>query len=111
MTDDEKIDLSALDPSYDPARWTQLVEAATERALARRLATLTVSRQLSAWAQPTLALAAALSLMVWAGALLGLGARSDTRDPVEQLSQWAVNNQVPSTTNVFETFGVAHGPQ
>jgi hypothetical protein len=106
MHEGDKLDLTALDPTQDSARWARLVQTVSERAIAHR-ARLTVSRQLLVWAQPTLALAAAVSLMIWAGALLG--ARDETHDPVDQLSQWAAGDEMPSTTNIFETFGVAHG--
>jgi len=61
--DDDRVDLSALDPARDPARWSALVTAAAARAAARRRASL--SRAVAGYGLPAFALAAAAALAIW----------------------------------------------
>jgi hypothetical protein len=63
--DDDRVDLSALDPARDPARWEARVLAAATaaRAAARRRASL--SRTLAGYGVPAFALAAAAALAIW----------------------------------------------
>jgi hypothetical protein len=69
---DRKIDLTALDPSRDEARWERMVRSVATRgaegAARRRPGPLLL--QLAAWARPALACAAALALAVWVPAWL-----------------------------------------
>jgi hypothetical protein len=63
--DDDRVDLSALDPERDPARWEAriLAAAASARAAARRRTSL--SRTLAGYGIPAFALAAAAALAIW----------------------------------------------
>ncbi len=61
--DDDRVDLSALDPARDPARWDALIAGAVARAAARRRASL--SRALAGYAIPAFTLAAAAALAIW----------------------------------------------
>lgn len=61
--DDDRVDLSALDPARDPARWNALVTATAARAAARRRASL--ARTLTGYGLPAFALAAAAALAIW----------------------------------------------
>ena len=56
--DEQKIDMSAVDPSRDPERWETLVQSVAARALETRRRRLTVGHQLLSWARPALAIAA-----------------------------------------------------
>ena len=87
----DKLDFSALDPSrQDAAAWERRIRTVVARATAARR--WTVARQLSSWARPAVALAAAAALFSWAGLWLTLEAAaptSDVRDPHVLLSRWA----------------------
>jgi hypothetical protein len=118
--DDERIDLSALDPARDGKRWDEMVDSVAARALAARRRSTggaspgPVALQLVAWARPALALAAALALVVWAAALAAGGAArasapGTTRtEPAFALSAWAMQDELPSTEDVLETLGGDH---
>jgi hypothetical protein len=102
---EDRIDLSALDPTRDRERWNGMVASLTERAIARSLARRSVAGQLTAWARPTLAFAAALSLLVWVGALREQ--TSAKQDAIDLLSNWASQGELPATPNILETFNGA----
>lgn len=99
MSDPERIDFGALDPTRDRARWEAQVESVVARALARRRS---VPRQLVAWRRPTLAAAALLAAAVWIALVWRAPDRSD---PVAQLSEWAQNDEVPAPARILELFG------
>jgi hypothetical protein len=103
--DDERIDLSALDPSRDRVRWNARVAAVTNEFVARQRARRSIAGQLAAWARPTLALAAALCLIVWVGALRH---HETTQDTVDVLSTWATSGELPPTSSILETFNGAN---
>jgi hypothetical protein len=102
---DEAVDLSALDPSRDTKRWDRLIASVAGRALASRRQRMTVSYQLLSWARPTLAVAAAAALAVWAGALLGGQDASHSADPAIQLAQWAHEGEAPEPSKVLRVLG------
>lgn len=106
MEDDEdKIDLTALDPMRDSEHWNRLVVSITDRARTRVRAKRSVTGQLAAWARPTLAVAAALCLIVWLGALSQRDSAGE--DAVELLSHWANGAELPATSNILEAFNGA----
>jgi hypothetical protein len=110
---DERIDLSLLDPSRDPKRWERLVASVTSRALAAHRRRLTISYQLTAWARPALALAAAAALASWVGTVVaptrnGSAARTEP-EPAYVLSAWANGDDVPATPRILEVLGGSHG--
>jgi hypothetical protein len=106
---DERIDLSSVDPSRDAQRWDQLVESVASRAWSARQRRFTVGYQLSAWARPGLAIAAAVALTIWAGALTGTGrdtqAAQNQQEPAFALSEWAANDEVPDTSKILTVLG------
>ena len=61
--DDDRVDLSALDPARDPARWSTFVAATAARAAARRRASL--ARAVTGFGVPAFALAAAAAVGIW----------------------------------------------
>lgn len=72
--EDERLDLSPLDPTRDAVRWERLIRSVTDRAapeLARRAARRSLAGTVAAWARPTLAAAAALVLLAFAVARSG----------------------------------------
>jgi hypothetical protein len=110
MMDDEqdRIDLTLLDPSRDRAHWNALVDSITRRALLKQRARSSVTGQLAAWARPTLAVAAALCLLVWASALTWQ--RRANQDAVDLMSSWASSSELPGTSNILDAFeGAADG--
>ena len=110
--DDERIDLSALDPSRDAARWDQMIESVAARALEARSRPSPVALQVVAWAPAALVLAAAAALVVWL-APTGSGTPAAT-PPAQQpaafaLAQWASSGELPKTAELLETLGGDHG--
>lgn len=109
MSEEREIDFTLLDPSRDRAHWEQMIDSVVERTCARRRSH-SVGAQVRAWARPALAMAAAMALAVWAGALLS-DAPTPPADPAQLLSQWAVSGEVPSTTKILEVLGGDHVAQ
>ena len=69
--DDDRIDLSPLDPSRDQLRWERMVRAVAARGRASRSLPEAVLRDLVRLARPVLAVAAALALVAWLPSLVG----------------------------------------
>jgi len=107
--DDSPIDLSSLDPSREPERWKQLIDKIAWQARAAHRSRTSVSHQLVAWTVPALAIAAALALVVWAGALsvaqTGEVARQSTSDPAFVLARWAMTDERPATSAIWQVLG------
>ena len=108
----DRIDLSMLDPSRDQPRWEQTVQSVASRAWAARRRRLSIGGQLSVWARPVLAIAAAVSLVSWAGALTSNSSKpanvSDQQEPAAVLLQWANNDEVPPTSQILQVLGEGH---
>lgn len=109
--DDERIDLSPLDPSRDAARWDQMIESVATRASAGRQRPSPVAVQVVAWAPAALLLAAAAALVVWL-APTGDSARapsSGAQQPAAlALARWASTGELPETSDLLETLGGEH---
>jgi hypothetical protein len=107
--DDERLDLSAIDPYNNRQAWDRLAGSIAAQAWSVRRRRLTIGFQLLAWAHPVLAVAAMLALFSWAGALAASG--QDTtktvlpEDPVLALVKWAERDELPSTARVFYVMG------
>ena len=104
--DDDRVDLSALDPAHDPARWNAFViaTAAAASAAARRRASL--SRALAGYGIPAFALAAAAALAIWLLAP-ARGAPAMTREPYSEsdgLVGWALRG-VPDGAGLLSSLG------
>jgi len=110
MTDDP-IDLSALDPSRDRARWEARIAAVSSRALMRRQRRLRVGDQLVAWARPALAVAASLALAAW-GSAWAFGGNppvpAQRTDPAIELARWASTGELPAMPQLIQLVGDAH---
>jgi hypothetical protein len=104
MSEDDKIDFRALDPSTDAVTWSLRVAEVAERGRARARRR-SVPRQLRAWARPTLVLAAALAAAVWAGAFLAGPRDADATEPAYVVAQWAANEARPSPRQILEVLG------
>jgi len=102
--DPDRVDLSALDPSRDPARWEAMVRRTAARGLARRRAS--VASQIAAWSRPALALAAGVALVVWTGTLAYTPTAES--DPAGKLLEWASTDSSPATSEILETLGSRH---
>jgi hypothetical protein len=111
--DEQKIDLSVLDPSREPERWEKLIRSVARRALAARRRRLTVGYQLLAWARPALAIAAAAALVSWAGNLASPGPTATVaeseEDPAIVLARWASSDERPPATKILRVLGERHG--
>ncbi|MCC6897420.1 MAG: hypothetical protein IT377_00520 [Polyangiaceae bacterium] len=111
MTDDP-VDLSALDPARDPANWEARIAAVTTRALAARRRKVSVESQLALWARPSLAVAASLALITWAG-VWAFGGRAPAAprsgDPAIELARWASTGELPATPQLMKLLGDSHG--
>jgi hypothetical protein len=112
--DDDRIDLSSLDPSRDAARWEARIQAVAALAAARRRPSL--ERQLLRWARPALALAAGVALAVWATALqtedplTGAAALRGESQRTEALMGWAETGKLPGTLDALTLLGGSNGP-
>jgi hypothetical protein len=111
--DEQKIDLSVVDPSRDAARWERLVQSVARRAVAARRRRLTVGGQLLAWARPALAIAAGVALVSWVGSLASpepdAPVAESQEDPAIVLARWASSDERPSATKILRVLGERHG--
>jgi len=105
--DDDRVDLSALDPARDPARWNTLVTTVSARAAARRRASL--SRVLAGHAVPAFALAAAAALAIWVFApARGVPATTtETYSESDGLAGWALRGS-PDGAGLLTSLGGSH---
>ncbi len=113
--DDDRIDLSAFDPTRDEAHFDRLVDSIMVRAadqLAERRASSSPLMQLVQWRRPMLA-AAAVIAMVSVGVLWQVqspGLEEETTGVAEAigvpslLAQGIRNNELPTTAELFEAF-------
>lgn len=109
--DDDRLDLGALDPSRDRARWAALVASVASRAedKARRAS---VPRQLLVLARPALALAAVLALVVWGAAYFDVTSGVEVEAaPTDVLARWAQNDELPAPTQIFDVIGAVNAAE
>lgn len=108
----EKIDFSSLDPARDPERWDRMIQSVASKALEARSRPQTISEQMGRWIRPALAMAAALALVIWGGALFSNRTQSSTVqqkiDPAYVLSGWASSQERPSTSRIVQVLGGSH---
>jgi hypothetical protein len=115
LDDDDKLDLTALDPARDALRWERTLRATVDRAVAvRRVPPLV--RELAAMRRPALLCAAAAALLVWSATLVaprpgrtGGAAGGAGTDETGTLLDWAQSNEAPSASDILETLGGGHG--
>lgn len=108
---DEKLDLTPLDPASDPLRWErrirQVAARSAEGAARRRPGALSV--QLAAWLRPALACAAAAALVAWIPAWLPRApapapVASTPADRIVRLLAWADGEQ-PAAAALLAALG------
>jgi hypothetical protein len=104
---DDRFDFSALDPARDAERWEQRIRQVV--AHATRVQRWTVSAQLSRWARPAFALAAAAALFSGVG-LVRIAGRLDQsgsaqESPSALLSRWAATGETPPTSRLLSVLG------
>jgi hypothetical protein len=104
--DDDRLDLSPLDPTRDAARFEAIVRSVAARAAARPMRD--ASSILLAWWRPALALAASLALVPWGPSLLT--ARTPTSeslssDPAAAILEWARAGAPSSAAEVLDSLG------
>lgn len=107
MTPDKRIDFSALDPSQDRLRWQARIGQIVNTTMLRRRQREDFPAFLLRYARPALAIAAALALVSWIGARQSRAnvGPSALETPSSTVLEWATNDQVPSTLDVFDSLG------
>jgi hypothetical protein len=102
--DDDKLDLSALDPTRDELRFARLVRSVGSRAAQAR-GPADAGALLVRWWLPTLALAASVALAAWAPSLVSDLTPSQSSDPAATLLQWARGTRSPTPSEVLASLG------
>jgi hypothetical protein len=108
---EERLDLSAVDPSGDKEHWERLIQNIVRRAREARRQPLTIGYQLIYWARPILTIAAAATLVVWIGALVSKHLYSTAHaaeEPAFVIASWAMAEELPSTAKMLEVLGGYH---
>jgi hypothetical protein len=105
--EDERLDLSPLDPTRDELRFERMVRSIASRAAAGRAAdTGTV---IVRWWRVALAVAASLAIAAWAPWLVSGSRSADAavtqHDPAESLLEWARTGGPSSPTDVLVSLG------
>ncbi len=106
--DDDRLDLSALDPTRDDARFEGLVRSTVRAAMARRRRTATT--ETLRWWRPALVLAASLAIAAWLPVLLGGADEAATparTDPAVALLTIARTDAPPSPSEILSAFGAS----
>ena len=106
---DDKLDLSPLDPEQDEERWEALVTSITRRAVAARERRGLFGEMLT-MSRPALALAAGVAIIVWMGAISMRHAEHapSREDRVMTLLSWANAPTMPEPSEILATFGGNH---
>jgi hypothetical protein len=108
-SDDERLDLTALDPTRDRVRFETLVRSTVTAAMARRRRSATT--EALRWWRPALALAASLALAAWLPVLFGTSGDDPTTatrgDPAIALLTLSRPDANPSPTDILTTFGAS----
>jgi len=107
------MDFSALDPSQDAQRWERMVKSVASRAIAARRHRVSLPYQLAAWMRPALAIAAAVALLSWVGALISARpgsavAQQTAEAPAFVLARWAMADERSSTSKMLQVLGGQH---
>lgn len=97
------IELRALDPARDPARWGELARRVGAEAAARRRRAL-FARQLRAQGRVAVLAAAAVTVGIWGGALARGAERTaptSRADPLFAVAAWAAAGEAPGTPDLL----------
>ena len=106
--DDDKLDLSALDPTRDALRFERMVRSLSAKAVEQRSQQADPLSFAVRWWRPALALAACLALLAWVPSLWGASGSSGqatTSDPSTTLLSWASGEGPTSAADVLATLG------
>jgi hypothetical protein len=109
--DDQRLDLSLLDPRRDRAHWSTLVQSVTRRARQLEPPRQEVLRLILCWGRPALAIGAFVALFCWAGATgsrAASGAIEDQAHPSQHLLRWATSGARPATSEILLVLGSDH---
>ena len=110
--EDEKLDLSSLDPARDREAWRRRVDDVIARGVAARRAR-GFAHDLRALARPAVLLAAAVVLLVWSASWLAprpaRGTAGATVDPTARLVEWSTSAEPATTSEILATLGGDHG--
>ncbi|HEY3449704.1 MAG TPA: hypothetical protein VGK67_25340 [Myxococcales bacterium] len=109
-TDDDRLDLSALDPTRDALRFERMARSLAAKAVEQHSPQADPLSFAVRWWRPALALAASLALLAWAPSLLGASPSSSSSqataaDPSTTLLSWASGEGPSSAVDVLATFG------
>jgi hypothetical protein len=102
---DDRLDLSLIDPTRDRAHRENRVQTIVSRAMAAQR--WTVTGQLERWARPAFVLAAATTLFSWVGLALSLRfieplAEMESEEAAAVLlSRWAATGAMPSANSLW----------
>jgi len=104
---DDKLDLSALDPALDQERWERRIGQVVARAVVARR--WSVGGQLRSWARPALGLAAAAAVFSWLGLIVrwqeAAPLSSQSEEAISVLSRWAASDEQPSASSMLRVLG------
>lgn len=107
--ENDRIDLSPLDPSIDKQKWNRLIESIVSRSIALRRNRLSLGYYIFVWSRPAFALAFALAFVAAIGASLRVersvtGYNAKTA-PAVRFAVWGITNERPTTTEILELLG------
>lgn len=101
------IDFSLLDPMHDKARWQARIGHIIDATMRARRERESLHSYLVRYSRPALAVAAAIALVSWVSAMQSRVSAVTTADhPANTLLEWAVNDEVPPTSEVLQYLGV-----
>ena len=107
--ENERLDLSPLDPARDAAAWSSKIAVLAAKGQSLRVERNRMGPWLLAWGRPSVALAATMALILWlATPHRAPESSTNTVDPTLAVAAWAVSDTVPSTTEFLETLGAIH---
>jgi hypothetical protein len=102
VTDDDRLDFSALDPKRDPARFERMVAAVVEGVGTSQGAVHPLWLALFGWGRVAVATAAAVALCAWIPTLAGgRAAEPASSDRVALVSSWANSGRIPSDADLY----------
>ncbi|HTT71252.1 MAG TPA: hypothetical protein VMG32_08500 [Anaeromyxobacteraceae bacterium] len=108
--DDDRLDLSALDPKRDPDRFERMVKAVVAGVRPREARVHPLLLSLLGFGRMAVACAALLAAVAWVPALVRWREAGRTRrDRVALVSSWAEAGQIPKDADLFRTLEDSDG--
>ena len=109
--ENERIDLSSLDPARDAAGWETRLSVLSRQARAIRNDRNRLATRLWTWGRPMLAVAAVLAAVTWTLAWRLGPSPTQVEDPAWAVASWAVTEELPPTNELLQTLGgIRHDP-